>query len=467
MPQNVLSFIIAIMNITAITAEFNPFHNGHAFLLDYARRTLCADFVLILMSGNFVQRGEPAVYDKFLRTEMALRMGADLVLELPSAFATASAREFAGCAVSIAEKTGIVDTLLFGTEPGGDPEFLSCTAQLLLACEHTGSPRLKACYQESLRRSLKRGNSYPKAREEALLFVLQHGPKDEWNSFLPTMKDRTECRASSFGEDGWPAAFKASPAALSGQISLLLSSPNNILALEYLQALFLRRSSIRPAMAVRQGDGYHAEQLSHSRFASATALRRSLLSEADASVLSPYVPKDLKPLYESAPPIGPSALDVPLSCRLLQLEADGTDLSSFSDVSPELADRLRKSLHRIRSFPERVEELWTKQYTRSRASRALLHLLLGITKEQVNRLKAEDYAPFLRILGFSERAKEALLPALKKNAAVPLITKPSAEKELLSEEIRISDFYYALQAAAPKAAGSAVKNECERQIVIL
>ena len=123
---------MGLMKTTAIIAEFNPFHNGHAHLIRHAKEDLSSDLVLIIMSGNFVQRGEPAVFDKFQRTLMALSCGADLVFELPAVFATSAAREFAMASVALADKTGVVDQLLFGTEGIGDLSFLSSMADTLL-----------------------------------------------------------------------------------------------------------------------------------------------------------------------------------------------------------------------------------------------------------------------------------------------------------------------------------------------
>ena len=441
------------MKVTAIIAEFNPFHNGHAWLIDQAKRVRGADQVVIVMSGNFVQRGEPAVFDKYERTRMALRCGADLVLELPTVFATASAREFARASVALAEKTGLVDELLFGAEP------IDREDRLLIRLQDTAAQLLSEedAYRKMLRQQLQAGESYPRARAAA---------------FHSTAK----------GTD---------VAELSTQ---LLSAPNNILALEYLQALMLRGSRIRPALALRQGDSYHEALPSGSPFASATALRQLIFSGGSVSA---YVPDALSSFYHdlsaggSASPvcIGPDSLDLPLQQRLLSLLHDGTDLASFADVSPEIAARLCRGARRLCGFQTRIETLWTKQYTRSRISRALLHILLGITKEQTEQMKCVDYIPFLRVLGFSGPARSTLLPALKQCAKAPVITRAASAKELLSDELYYSDFYYALQdnalrekrnsarksqtdrPACPqenrRMPPSCVKNELERQIVII
>ena len=442
------------MKVTAIIAEFNPFHNGHAWLINHAKSSRGADYVIILMSGNFVQRGEPAIFDKFTRAHMALLCGADLVLELPTAFATASAREFARAAAALADKTGLVNELLFGAEAPSQPDL---QAEVLLSLLQETAEKLfteETAFQEELRKHIKAGASYPRARAAA---------------FSRTLGNHSSSKAEAISE--------------------LLSAPNSILALEYLQALKLRGSSIRPALALRQGDAYHEALPSGSPFASATALRRMLFSGKSVSA---YVPDCLLPFYgmsgcetmnpssfrttlsTTAPPcIGPEALSLPLQHRLLSLLRGGTDFECFADVSSEIAGCLRRSAHRLCSYSSHVEELWTKQYTRSRISRALLHVLLGITKEQTEQMKQQDYIPFLRVLGFSNAAKAELLPTLKRCAKVPVVTKAAAAKELLADEIYYSDFYYALQMNKGFTAGDAledvpmIKNELQRQIVIV
>ena len=492
------------MKVAAIVAEFNPFHNGHAWLIEQAKKARSADYVVIIMSGNFVQRGEPAVADKFLRTKMALLCGADLVLELPTPFATASAREFARAAVALSDQTGIVDELVFGVE--GLPDSIKKTAEpaeLLDALSQTADVLLieEPLFQQQLKALLRGGMNYPRAREAALHAFTDFSESTEASKTACPKHVKSVCASEAAPEHRTEI----------GPHAALLSSPNNVLALEYLQALKLRTSAIRPVPVLRQGDGYHSEATSGSPFASATALRSMLLSSKD---VSPYVPPALSSFYQferaadkadtpdeantaasdialsdtgvlDAVPsnsgltdfsrphwLSTSALDVPLQhCLLAHLRA-GTDFSRFADVSAEIAGRLRRSAGRICSFDQRVEQLWTKQYTRSRISRALLHVLLGITKEQTEAQKQRGYHDFIRILGFSNAARAELLPALKQHAALPVITRAAAHKEMLADEIYYSDFYYALQAgnsrnSQPAVMAGSVKNELQRRIEIV
>ena len=419
--------------VAGIIAEFNPFHNGHKRLIDYAKQNLHADHVIIAMSGNFVQRGEPAITDKFTRAQMALSCGADLVFEIPAVFACAAAGDFARAGVALIDKTGIADTLLFGIEGSCPLSFLREASAILSA--ESGD------FSDILNRGLKAGMSYPKAREAAL-----HACLDPGGNATPMIR--------------------------------ALSSPNNILALEYLSALSERSAKLLPEALIRLGDGYHAQQPSDAAYTSATALRGILqeINTADShsadrdaerllSPLSAYVPAELLPQYAELLkkglqfyPMHTDVLGAALSSILLRHADD--DFTRYADVSEEIGNRLRRGAALLMGFDARIEQLWTKQYTRSRISRALLHIYLGITKDTVAAFKTQDYVPYLRLLGFSAHGQE-ILPLLKKHAQVPVLTKPAAAKELLAEDIRISNLYYSLLLAN----GSPVPNEYERGIL--
>ena len=207
------------MNVIGIIAEYNPFHNGHAYQIAHVRKNLHADYIVVATSGDYVQRGEPALLDKYTRARMALSSGADVVLELPVLWSTASAELFADAGISLFEKTGCVNGICFGAE-SGDLALLRRIADVL-----ADEP---ADLKASLKHNLKSGSTFPKAREAALLSYF----------------------SGSAGQDG---ALPVSAEALSS----LLASPNNILALEYLKALRRRASSITPYLLKREGAAYH------------------------------------------------------------------------------------------------------------------------------------------------------------------------------------------------------------------
>ena len=194
------------MRVNGIISEYNPFHNGHKYLLTESKKATSADYTVIVMSGNFVQRGAPALINKYKRAEMALQNGADLVLELPKYYATASAEYFAMGGISLLDKLGVVTNLSFGSECG-DLAVLEKIARILVEEPND--------YTILLRENLKKGQSYPTARTNALL---------EYNADFGEYKD-------------------------------VLSSPNNILGIEYLKALLKRKSSIQPYTLLRTGAG--------------------------------------------------------------------------------------------------------------------------------------------------------------------------------------------------------------------
>ena len=397
------------MKVTGIIAEYNPFHQGHAYHLSRARELTGADRILIVMGGNFMQRGEPAIIDKYTRTEMALRNGADLVLELPAASATGSAEYFAEGAVELLDASGVVNELCFGSELG-ELEPLEKAAELLLEEPED--------YQELLRAELKKGKTFPEARETAL------------SAFLPKQS--------------------------------LLASPNNILAIEYIKALKRRKSSIRPLTIQRLGS-YHGEDgqpagAPHTvsgnlpeSFASASTIRcqlHTLEKQIVTSCEQPAFGSLMTALAKELPPSSFGLLkDVLLADRLVQAEdfslplhyrlmqaKEPLEFSVYLDVSEELSRRIYSLRQEFTGWNAFLDLVRTRQYTRSRVSRALLHILLDIRQEEVLP------PTHLRVLGFRREASD-LLSEIKKKSRLPLITKAAGHPEL-SEEIRISSLYH-------------------------
>lgn len=421
------------MKTAGIIAEYNPFHNGHRYQIEQLRIRTGADYVIAVMSGDFVQRGEPAIYDKYTRTSMALNAGVDLVLELPAAFATSSAEDFASCGVALIDNIGVVDTLCFGSECGNTAP-LEAIARLLLE-----EPE---AYLTILRSQLRSGTSFPAAREAAVR---------EW---LDKQQDA------------------GSPSGVPGATEALLSSPNNILGIEYLKALLKRDSRIRPYTIQRNGRDYHDTTLGDDgSFASASAIRHAVHqcssgSEIPEKILSqmPVAPGDTTAVF-------PDDLSALLNYRLLELCRTGQDLSVFSDVSPELADRIRNQLLQFSAFTDRTMQLKTRQYTYTRISRALLHILLGITDSQIAGYRGSDYASYARILGF-RRDAAPLLTQMKKHSSIPLITKTAAASDILSAnalEMFQQDLYcsHIYQVLVQQKGGFLPYNEYTRSVIIL
>lgn len=383
------------MKIVGLITEYNPFHAGHLYHMQRARELTGADYCVVLMSGSFVQRGEPAIFDKYLRTKAALLAGADLVLEMPVAFSTASAHEFAAYGVALLSAIG-VDAVVFGSECG-QIEFLKQAASAL---NHESAE-----FQERLRKGLKAGLTYPQARAKALEM-----------------------------EDTWAS---------------VLTSPNNILGIEYLRAAEDLHSPMEFYTISRKGSGYHEDTLADANFPSASAIRgiirNSLSKDKDLlDILASHLPAVTHPAYTGAVPVFVDDFSELLNAAVLQMQAT----FSIADLSPELAARLAKPPYFPLSFEERIQALKTRQLTYTRVSRALLHLVLGMREEDISRWKDEGYALYARILGF-RRQSSPLLSCLHKKSSIPLITKmadaaqnlsPSA-LALLEQEVYASHLY--------------------------
>lgn len=422
------------MNITGIIAEYNPFHNGHGYHLDQARERTGADYVVVAMSGDFVQRGGPAVFDKYTRTRMALACGADLVLELPSPFATSSAEDFAACGVALLSGLGTVTSLCFGSECGNAKALMDAARLLLEEPEE---------YSGALKRELKKGTAFPAARQKAL---------------EETLTDR----GSSLPEG-------------------LLSSPNNILGLEYGKAILRQKSPLIPVTIPRKGAGYHdhlqSDPADAGEFASATGIREALRETKKGtgrgtSPLLAFLPEEIHPLFLKARPLWPEDFSALLNGAILaELKASGKEgFLQYADFSEGLARRLSRTALTLGDFEERIRQLKTRQYTYTRVSRALTHLLLGIKKEQAAAFKAAGYAPYARVLGF-RRSAAPLFSQLKGSSRIPLISRPAVAikdlegpaRALLEQDLYSSHLY---QAAFQQKYGGPAPSEFHRKLLV-
>ena len=397
------------MKTIGIIAEYNPFHNGHAYQISHVKKTLGADYVVVAMSGDFVQRGAPAIIDKYTRSRMALSCGADLVLELPLCFATASAEDFAMAGVTLFDRLGVTDGICFGAETA-NLALLNDIAALL-----TEEPK---SYRNALSSYIKEGLTFPAARTRAL----------------------TDCLCADTSKTTDVNVFAEA-----------LSSPNNILAIEYLKAIKRRHSALTPFLLPREGAGYHDTSLPEKavstlpHFASATAIRQALLPTPDASglsALSPVLPPAAFSLLEEAlsayPPVTENDFSQILGYLLLSGAARDKDIfSEFADCNADISRRICALVSSYHDFKSFTEEIKSRDITHTRAARILTHILLSVTKDDVAQAKSSDYIPYLRMLGFRKDAAP-LLSAIKKNADVPLISRlsdvrPDTQKNILSQ----------------------------------
>lgn len=377
------------MRPCAIIAEYNPFHKGHAYQVEETRKN-GATHVIALMSGNFVQRGAPALFDKYRRAHMAVLGGVDLVLELPSVYALSSAEFFARGSIDILNSLHGIAMLSFGSE-AGDLGTLSRIAEIV--SEEPDD------YRVLLRKHLDLGQSFPGARSKALEAMLPDIPPG------------------------------------------VLSSPNNILGVEYLKALRKTASSIEPFTIRRQGAGYHEEDLEKS-LPSATGIRKLLLEGGTAEGLLPESSGDeLAGLVSS----GYSMVTLE-SCRdllLYRLTVDGDRLSSLPDAAGGLAERMAAHSHLIGSVGVIgfIEAVKTRRYTHTRISRILMQFLLSFDRCDLDSLRRG--APgSVKILESTPRGNE-FLASIRKDTEIKLIHNFGKE----------TDEYHTLDSKASKVYG--------------
>lgn len=375
------------MKVCACICELNPFHNGHEYLFREARRLAGADFLIAVMSGDFVQRGMPAICDKYARTSMALNGGADLVVELPVSFATASADYFAQGAVSMLNNMGIVDCLCFGSECGDLEMLVSCAGLY-----EENDPGLHI---------LSQGNDSDRSRKYRITQLLKEG--------MSYAKAYATVTGNEFAS-------------------------NDMLAVRYLRSLDMLESDIRPVCVKRIGGSY----LDSSDSLSAMTVRRKIFAREGFTHLVPkYTYRTLEKITSQAFPVSLNDFSIQLYTiisRLIEGEDDSDGiLAEFMDVSANIEGRIRSNIGRYRDYESFISLVHSKEYTKSRVMRALLHILLDIRKEDYGYEPWDCNVPYVRILGF-RRSSAALLAALKENCVVPVISKAGDAAYILDEE---------------------------------
>lgn len=358
------------MSVVGIIAEYNPLHNGHVYHLKQAIEKAEASFVIVVMSGNFVQRGEPACTDKYTRAQWALQAGADIVLELPCVFANSSAQSFAEGAVRLLNATGVVTDLAFGCEQAS----LSVLNQLLEVIVNE-PPEYKAC----LKLHMKSGKSYPRARYDALQ------------------------------ELGAP-----------GSMLQELVKPNNILAIEYLRSLKRLKSSIRPLPIERIGSDYNDAYLT-GEFSSATAIRNAVKS-GDSQVT------DALPLFVSGAmkfdeqfPVTSNDVGAMMLFKIRNMSLE--EIRELPDVSEGFEQTLSAAAKTAVSAESFFESVKSKRYTLARCKRIGMSALLGLTKELQSEM-VEDRNLYFKVLGLKKDAR-SLLSAIASISKVPIIMRNS------------------------------------------
>ncbi len=404
------------MKTVGIIAEYNPFHNGHAYHIEEAKKKTKADCAVVIMSGNFVQRGTPAIMDKYIRANMALLGGADLVLELPTLYATASAEFFALGAILTLEKLHHIDCLCFGSEEGNLEPF-SLISSLLL--EESPS------FQQNLSLFLKQGDSFPKARAKALLFEQENGS-------LSSVSSDFFCQNNN-------------------NLEQFLTQPNNILGIEYLKIVKKYQCHLVPVTIKRKNVHYHDKNLHHI-FSSASAIREAIAKDCLKESFSSIPTSSHTLLFEQYEKSFPIFLNDFSSSLHFLLERERDSLSSFLDIKEELANRIKKVYDPTFSATELIFALKNKAFTHTSLQRGLLHYLLNIKKEDMEQAKSNGAAYYARVLGMNQTGA-AFLKEAKKTSEIPILQRPAQAYKLLSPvglhvfdiDMRASNLYQHIQ----------------------
>ena len=365
------------MSNIAIIAEYNPFHNGHQYLVDYASAVLSADNVIALMSGNFLQRGIPAMADKYTRAEAALSSGISMVFELPVIYATGSARDFATGAVNILNKLGCIDGLLFGAEDD-KPELFDKVSDIL-AFEPPEYTILLNSY-------LAKGFNYPSASEKSIVKLL--------------------------GQD----------------TDSTISKPNNILAISYITALKKTKSKIKPVIVKRTDEGYMNSSLS-GYYSSSTAIRKAINNSKDVMGCIPKGSYNAYSEYIKKPLPDPDWLTPYITARLIydrNLDPKISALDKTLDITPELLNRLRK-MPLPAKYVEITDYLKTKNLTMTRVSRVLLHMILGIIDADRELAYNNGFSEYINLLGLNKK-DTSVLKKISADSELTVINKKSEFK---------------------------------------
>jgi predicted nucleotidyltransferase len=405
------------MKVLGIITEYNPFHQGHRLHIEKSLEASQADACICIMSGAFLQRGEPAIVNQWARTEVALNFGVDLVIQLPVSYSVRSAEYFAFGAIRLLEATKIVDFICFGSELG-EIEPLKQIAKIIANEPTEVSKKIKA--------SLSTGLSYPQARSQALV------------EYIKANQDE----------------FKKS----SEKYIQILNNPNNILGIEYIKALIQSESSITPLTIKREGEGYHSQEI--RKLASASAIRKNLqenynqnkklideklkqvLPDKSCAVLENEFNQQKGPIFYE---------NFSNSILTLLRRITHHDLKNFEDIIGGLENRIKDASIESSSLKELINLINTKCFTQTRIQRILTQILLNLDQTTLDRFDRGGGPQYLRVLGFNHKGRE-LLKLIKENSTLPLITKVanhyrsnqktnSLLQEMLSLDIKANNIY--------------------------
>jgi len=397
------------MKILGLITEYNPFHNGHLYHLNASKEITGATHTIAVMSGNFLQRGEPAIVHKWERAKMAVKSGVDLIIEIPTSYACSTAELFAYGSISLLNKLGAVNCISFGSEIGNIDLLLKIVDVL-----SSSSPE----FEEILKEHVNLGSTFPVARSIALV------------KYFKEIKGYTEENLNLISE--------------------IVKNPNNILGIEYLKAIKELKSSIIPYTITRKSAHYHSKDINHSSIASATAIREHLFNNKSITDLSPVLPSTTFNILSSSIEgnIAPIfSTDFQQSILSILRRSNLEDIKNVFDVVEGLENRIFQCSNKVNTLPELYNCIKSKRYTSTRIQRILMHILLNINKDDIFLFNNNGGPQYARILAFNSKGRE-ILQTLKSTSSIPIISnlkhyRPQNKiaEQMLNIDIRATNIY--------------------------
>lgn len=411
-------------NILGIIAEYNPFHNGHLYHLKESKRKCNAKYVVAIISGNFTQRGDASIVNKFEKAKMAIENGIDMVIELPTLYSISSAENFADGAIKILNELNFITHISFGSESGNINQ-LNNIASIL-----TDEPEE---FSKLLKEELRKGSSFPVARQNAIEKFLNLTNKNTSNNNNNNNNDNDNSNNDTNDD----------------KFSKLLNSPNNILAIEYLKALKKTKSNITPITIERKNVDYYSENIVEN-FASSTKIRKEIsenlnmhtnimdmnnmdmnnmninnmdinnmninnmdiINNMDVNMdmfLNSCMPKKsydiIKENIEKGNCIqGLKCFEDMIFYKLRSMQIN--EIKEIPDVCEGLENVIKKASNETNSLEDLINKCKSKRYTRTRIQRILIYALLGITRQDMEM--SENVNPYIRVLAVNKNGRELL-----------------------------------------------------------
>ena len=369
------------MNLLGLIVEYNPFHNGHKYHLEKSKEITNATHTVAIMSGSFLQRGEPALFDKYTRAEMAVKNGVDLVIELPTLYACQSAEIFSHGAVATLNSLNCVNSLCFGSEEG-NIDILQTISEILV--------KEPSDFKTTLKNFLDEGIVFPVARSKALYEYIKN------NHLLELSKD---------------------------ELQQVLNSSNNILGIEYIKSLIKLNSSIKPYTITRIASKYNSTDI-ESNICSATAIRNSLKDNTDLKLIENVVPLHTfneinHKINTNFNPVFDYMFYDLLSSTIIR---DVDNLTKYFEVNEGIENKIYSNVFTSKNLEELINSTKSKRYTMTKIKRTLNNILLGINRDDVIKVKDLDRVPYIRILAFNNKGRE-IIKKIKTSSDIEIITK--------------------------------------------